>query len=68
MSITGRPLRAMKGHTLLSARVRVDGHKEHGDVIPGDLAKLLVYFEEAETAHEVTHDPSSGIAQSAVPY
>jgi hypothetical protein len=68
MSITGRPLRAMKGHTLLSARVRVDGHKEHGDVISGDLAKLLVYFEEAETAHEVTHDPSSGIAQSAVPY
>jgi hypothetical protein len=27
MPITGRPLRAMKGHLLLSATVRVEGHK-----------------------------------------
>jgi hypothetical protein len=68
MPITGRPLRAMKGHLLLSATVRMEGHEEHGDVISGDLAKLLAYFKEAELAHEITHDPSSGIAQSAVPY
>jgi hypothetical protein len=55
MPITGRPLRVTRGNILLSARVRIDQHEEHGDIISGDLAKVLAFFKGAETEHENTH-------------
>jgi hypothetical protein len=55
MTITGRPLKVMEGNLLLSARVCIDPHEEHGDIISGDLAKVLAFFKRAETEHENTH-------------
>jgi hypothetical protein len=68
LPITGRPLSVMTGNLLLSARVRIDPHEEHGDIIPGDLAKVLAFFKQAETTHENKHNPKGDVPQSALPY
>lgn len=68
MPIIGRELSSMKGKLLLSGKICVEGDREDGDVIPGDLAKLLAYFQEAEIDHENSHNKSSLCPQSAIQY
>jgi hypothetical protein len=68
MPIAGRPLRVMEGNLLISARVWIDPHDEHGDIISGDLAKVLAFFKRAETTHENKHNRKSDVPQSRVPY
>jgi hypothetical protein len=58
--ITGRPLSVVKCNLLLSARVCIDPHDEHGDIVSGDLAKVLAFFKQAEATHENKYKPISG--------